>query len=137
MHHLSCMAKWYTQFPHKLMKFLVDENLPFSTIALLKEIGFEAEHVCDVGLRGASDKQIAEYAKQQKAILITRDLEFGSLLLYPKSSHYGLIVLRVPCFFKTEQIKWLLKSFLMRVRPMQLPHTLTVVEAGRYRMRKL
>ena len=119
------------------MKFLVDENLPFSTIALLKEIGFEAEHVCDVGLRGASDKRIAEYAKQQKAILITRDLEFGSLLLYPKSSHYGLIVLRVPCFFKTEQIKWLLKSFLTKIIPAQLVHTISIVEVGKYRQRKL
>ncbi|MDP3640089.1 MAG: DUF5615 family PIN-like protein [Nanoarchaeota archaeon] len=119
------------------MKFLVDENLPLSTIALLTELGFEAEDVCAVGLHGASDKRIAEYAKQQKAILITRDLEFGSLLLYPKGSHYGLIVLRMPCFFKIEQIKWLLKSFLTAIRPAQLIHTLSIVEVGKYRQRKL
>ena len=43
------------------MKFLVDEDLPRSTAALICQFSYEAEDVRDIGLRGASDDRIAAY----------------------------------------------------------------------------
>ena len=47
------------------MKFVLDENLPLSLTVVLRELGFEAEHVSEVGLRGCSDKEICVYASKK------------------------------------------------------------------------
>ncbi len=119
------------------MKFFLDENLPLSLIDIFTEFGFEVEHAKTSGLRGATDKEIAKYALKHKAILVTKDLEFGSLLLYPPGSHYGLIVIRVPFNFKTDQIKRVVKNFISRTDADDLINTITIVEVGKYRSRKL
>ena len=119
------------------MKFLLDENIPFSVMSMLKELGLEVEHVREVGLRGKMDKIVAEYAKRHEAVLMTKDVEFGNLLLYPKNTHYGLLVLRLPHFFTAKQIMESVRGFLTKINPEELKHTLTVLEVGKYRMRKL
>ncbi len=119
------------------MKFFLDENLPLSALDVIQKLGFKAEHVKTVGLQGSSDKIIAEYAKKQQAILITKDLEFGSLTLYPKNSHYGVIVIRLPHYFTARQIIDSIENFLTKVKPETLAHTITVLEVGRYRSRNI
>ena len=119
------------------MKFFLDENLPLSLSEVFTESGFETEHAKTSGLRGATDKEIAKYALKQKKILVTKDLEFGSLLLYPQGSHYGLIVIRVPFNFKTDQIKRVVKNFISKTHAADLINTITIVEVGKYRSRKL
>ncbi len=118
------------------MKFLLDENLPLSFVDALTHLGFLADHVINVGLRGKSDQEIAEYAKQNQAIIITKDIEFESLLLYPKGSHYGIIVLRIPFFFKKEQIFQTLNDFLTSTQSEDLIKSVVIVQVGRYRIRK-
>ncbi len=41
------------------MRFLIDEDLPRSTDNLLRQYGHEAIDVRDIGLRGATDTEIA------------------------------------------------------------------------------
>jgi len=117
------------------MKLFLDENLPISFVESLQKLSFGVEHVRTVGLQGADDQRIALYAKNQKAILITKDVEFGSLLLYPSGSHYGLVVLRLPDNFKKEQILTALTHFLAQGK--NLAGFITTVERGKYRVRKL
>ena len=117
------------------MKFFLDENVPLSILDLMRVLGFEAEHARNTNLRGAADAEIADYAKKQKVILITKDLEFGSLLLYPKGSHYGLIIIRLPHYFTTTQITRSLKELLSK--PLKFVNAITILERGRYRVRKL
>ena len=78
------------------MKFLVDEDLPRSTATVLQEIGYEAVDVRDVGLRGASDEQIAGYAKANNLCLITADGGFANIRQYPPADYAGLVVLDLP-----------------------------------------
>lgn len=118
------------------MKLFLDENLPISLIAELEKLGFAVEHARQ-RLRGAEDKKLATHAKKQQAILVTKDVEFGSLVLYPKGAHYGLIVLRVPSHFHAKQIVKTLRDFFEQIQPNDLIDKITVVEVGRYRMRTL
>lgn len=115
------------------MKFFLDENLPLSLTKNIIALGFQAEHVRMVGLRGAEDKEIAAYAKKCQAILITK--EFGSLLFYPPGSHYGLLLLRLSASFTSIKIKQAVVGFLQRVSPNELEHSLIVLEVGKYRRR--
>jgi predicted nuclease of predicted toxin-antitoxin system len=104
-------------------------------MGVLRELGFEADHVTEIGLRGHSDKEIAIYAKKKQAILITKDLELANIILYPKGSHYGLIVLRLPNNFTTKQIILSMKEFLTKSKSEVCIGTIIVLEIGRYRLR--
>lgn len=44
------------------MKFLVDADLPNSTVEPFKEEGFKATHVREIGLGREVDRNIADYA---------------------------------------------------------------------------
>ena len=119
------------------MKFFLDENIPLSINNTIKNLGFKVEHTRNVGLTGSSDKEIAEYARKQNAILVTRDIEFGSRILYPKNSHYGLLILRLPFNFSAKQISENLKKFLNNINVEILVNSITILELGRYRRRML
>ena len=119
------------------MKFFLDENMPLRACDLLHELGFETDHVITLNMRGASDERIAGFARENKAVLVTKDIEFGSLLLYPPGSHHGLLILRLPKNYNTDQILLALETFLKKTDPALLVNTVTILEVGKYRTRKL
>ena len=119
-----------------MAKFFLDENLPTSLCETLRDLGHECKHVRDVGLTGASDEIIAEYAKSKTLILVTKDVEFGNILLYPPHKHHGLVVVRLPHTTTADHIKNAISLFLQKIDPKILIHAIPVVETGKYRIRK-
>jgi predicted nuclease of predicted toxin-antitoxin system len=119
-----------------MLDFLVDESVPLSAGAALREEGHNARHVVDVGLRGAPDKAIFARAQEEGWIIVTRDLDFGNLLDYPLGTHAGIIVLRLPSTFTALQIRDTLHAFIAGVEPDVLRNALAVVEPGRFRIRR-
>lgn len=73
------------------MKFLLDENIPSSVFKFLKIRGYKAFYVP----KGAKDRDVAELAKREKAVLVTRDYDFANILLYPPQEFHGIIILKV------------------------------------------
>lgn len=61
------------------MKFLVDNQLPSALAIFLRESGFEATHVIEVGLDEVRDSEIAGYASARELIIITKDEDFSVL----------------------------------------------------------
>ncbi len=118
-------------------RFFLDENLSYLTVDVFKKLDFLVEHVRDVNLQGATDKEIASYAKSKKAILVTKDIEFGSILLYSSGSHFGVIIIRLPHHSTTQDINNALEHFLKAVDYPSLVNSITVIEKGRYRKRKI
>ena len=116
------------------MDFLLDENMPLSSIETISKLGYSVEHIRNI-MRGADDKKVSKHAKDKDAILITKDLEFASTKIYPKGSHNGLIILRLPVNFNTNQICSVLKKFL--TEKTNFKDKIYVVELGRYRIRDL
>ena len=118
------------------MKFLVDEDLPRSTVALLSELGYEALDVRDVGLRGSSDEKVAEYAKANGLCLITADGGFANIRQYPPKEYSGLIVLDLPPRATLSLILRLIREFFSEDALVKgLPGKLAVVAFGRARIR--
>ncbi len=60
------------------MKFLVDAQLPPALARWLRESGYDAAHVEEVGLREAEDRLIWEHTLKSRAILITKDEDFAA-----------------------------------------------------------
>ena len=94
------------------MKFFLDANIPYSALNIFKEFDLQAEHAKDIGLSKASDKEIIRYAIKTNSILVTKDLDFANILFYPPKSHHGIVVLRLPFYFKAYQFVNAIKEFL-------------------------
>lgn len=58
------------------MRFLVDAQLPPALARFLAAAGHEAEHVADLGLMAASDREVWARAAATKAALVTKDSDF-------------------------------------------------------------
>ena len=119
------------------MRFLLDADVPRSTAVVLSKLGHQVVDLRDTGLGGATDKEVIKYAKDNNLILVTRDVEFANVLRYPMGSHVGVVVLRLPFDFTSERINSVLKDFTRSVKVEDLLNNVTIVELGRYRIRRL
>jgi len=63
------------------MKFLVDAQLPPALCQWLEERGHEALHVSTMSDEPMQDRQIADYAEREDAIVISKDDDFAALRL--------------------------------------------------------
>ena len=118
------------------MRFLVDEDLPRSIDGLLRRYGHEAVNVRDIGLKGATDAEVASHAHREGLCLMTGDLDFSDMRNYSPEEYAGLAVLRPPGTATAAFILELVESFLRQEDIVaQLPAKLAIVEAGRIRMR--
>ena len=77
------------------MRFKVDENLHVEVADLLRGQGHDALTVFDQGLRGRGDHDIADMCRSENLVLLSLDLDFSNILLYPPENYPGLIVLRL------------------------------------------
>jgi predicted nuclease of predicted toxin-antitoxin system len=62
------------------MRFLVDMNLSPKWVDVLEQSGIEAKHWSAIGAANAGDPEIMAYAKEHGLIVLTNDLDFGSIL---------------------------------------------------------
>jgi len=62
------------------MLLLLDQGLPRSTVPLLQELGLAAEHIGDLGMSAAEDREILALAIRKQAVVATLDSDFHSLL---------------------------------------------------------
>lgn len=97
------------------MRFLVDANLPRSTLPLLARFEHTAEHVRDIGLGDASDTEIAARARKSRVALITRDVDFADVRRYPPADYSGIVVMRLPEDAVAQTIMDVLERFLNNV----------------------
>jgi predicted nuclease of predicted toxin-antitoxin system len=77
------------------MRFKVDENLHDDVAQTLRGRGHDAETVYDEGLRAEDDATIAGRCRQEGRAIVTLDLDFANITIYPPEDYPGLIVLRV------------------------------------------
>ena len=118
------------------MKFFLDTNIPYSALVVFEELKLESTHARDAGLSRVSDREIADYAKKNESILLTKDLEFANTKPFPLGSHKGLIIMRLPTFFKASQFANVLRDFLASININDLNRAVAIVKPGKYRIRK-
>jgi len=77
-----------------LIKILLDQGMPRSAVAHLKDGGWDAVHAYDIGLGRASDSIILERARQDGRIVITLDADFHALLAITNAAAPSVIRIR-------------------------------------------
>ena len=116
------------------MKFLIDADSPHSLIGIFNKHGHNAVHV-RVVFGSAEDDEIFEYANKNKLIIVTRDLGFAETFIENKG--YGLVLIRLPYYFTVSKINKVFEEFLEEINIKKLVHSITVLELGRYRTKRL
>jgi predicted nuclease of predicted toxin-antitoxin system len=76
------------------MKLLVDMNLSPRWTGLLSSSGFEAAHWSTVGAKNAPDFQIMAYALANDFVVLTHDLDFGTILAATQGHKPSVVQIR-------------------------------------------
>ncbi len=74
---------------------IVDNCLPNSWAAWLRDLGIEAQHWRDVGAPSAPDTEIMRWAAERGTVVLTHDLDFGILLFRTQALLPSVIQLRL------------------------------------------
>ena len=119
-----------------MASFLVDEDLPLSLSALLRQKGHSCEHIIELGQRGAPDAKVFALAQEHNAILISRDTDFGNILQFPLGAHRGIVVVRFPSETRSRRVVDAVVELLEAVEENEFAGSLIVIEPGRIRIRR-
>jgi predicted nuclease of predicted toxin-antitoxin system len=102
------------------MRFLVDAQLPVALARWLATDGHQAEHVADLGLAGATDKAIWDFALSNGAVILSKDEDFAQRKAL--AEHAPRVVwIRLPNTRKRELLDWFSRA---------LPKVLEALERG-------
>lgn len=119
-----------------MLHFLVDASLPGAVAGLIRAYGHSATDVRDIGLRTATDDEIAAHARANGMALISGDVDFGDTVRYPPADYSGLVVVRPPRQATRTIILTLIEQLLnMPDILAALAGHVVVVEPGRVRVR--
>ncbi|MBK5968364.1 MULTISPECIES: DUF5615 family PIN-like protein [Thiorhodovibrio] len=77
-----------------MIRFLLDQGLPRSTVQHLAACGFNVCHVADIGYSRASDAEISNLAQEQDRVIVTLDSDFHRLLAMSGDNGPSVIRLR-------------------------------------------
>jgi predicted nuclease of predicted toxin-antitoxin system len=116
------------------MKFLVDENLPDEVADLLRSDGHDAVSVVERQLTKAEDPTLAELAKAEGRAVVTSDLDFANIQIYPPEDFEGLVVLRLGKQGKS-RVQAVIRALLPLLKTEELKGKLWIVEDDRIRIR--
>ena len=90
---------------------LVDENVPSSMIAALREAGFSIELMEHVDA-GAVDELVLGYAVERGLIVLTQDTDFGDLVYKNGLPHAGVVLVRLRGMDLAEKSRRVVEVFL-------------------------
>lgn len=116
------------------MKFLANENIPFSSITSLKSAGFDVKAI-GIDDPSISDKQVMEIAIEENRTIITYDRDYGELIFKPGfKPQAGVIYIRDQPAEPFETAK-IIKGLMLR-EDIIFERTLTVIDYNSVRQKK-
>ena len=77
------------------MKLLLDQGLPLSAAALLRDAGIDTIHVGEIEMSAAEDTEILQRAKEEERVVVTLDADFHTLLALDEAIVPSVIRIRI------------------------------------------
>jgi predicted nuclease of predicted toxin-antitoxin system len=119
-----------------MIAVLLDQGLPRTAAGLLREAGWDVQHVSERGMSQAEDVTIIEVARQEGRVVVTLDADFHALLAV--SGAQGPSVLRIRMEgLKADQVASLIEQvFAVAGNALALGAMVTVLD-GKIRIKHL
>lgn len=118
------------------MKLLLDQGLPRSVAALLREQGIDAVHTGEIGYATAEDAKILERAQLEGRVVVTLDSDFHALLALSNASAPSVIRIRIEGL-RAEPLIKLIHPVLRDWRDELEKGAMLTVQPGRVRIHHL
>ena len=118
-------------------KWLLDQNVPEVIGKWLEnlELNLEVSHINSLGMAGAGDDDIFDYAQKGEWLIVTFDEDFADERIFPLGSHHGIIRLRIwPTTI--EEIKSALIRLLDEFSVSELHGALVIIDRRNIRVRR-
>jgi len=77
------------------MKFLADMGISPRSVAFLRNLGYEAVHLYELGLERLPDVEILTKARREGYVLLTHDLDFGELIALSGADLLSVVIFRL------------------------------------------
>lgn len=108
------------------MRYLLDESADYRLASRLTELGHYVSAVAREYPRALPERDVLALALRERRVLITNDLDFGSLIIRDELPHYGVVLFRL----RTTRLaaKEARLDFVLRRYADQLNGFLTVTE---------
>ena len=78
-----------------MIRLLLNQGLPRSTATLLRAVGWDVQHVADVGMSRASDREVLELARHERRICVTLDADFHVQLAVSGATGPSAVCIRI------------------------------------------
>ena len=118
------------------MKLLLDQGLPLSAAALLRDQGIDTLHVGEVGLSEAEDSDIIQRARAEARIVATLDADFHTLLALDAAIAPSVIRIRIERL-RAQALTDLLLVIMAECEEELAQGSAVTVEPSRIRIRRL
>jgi predicted nuclease of predicted toxin-antitoxin system len=119
------------------MKFIIDNALsPLFSKELIK-IGYDSVHVRDYQMQNSIDEEIFERAFQEDRVIITADMDFGTIHSNLNQNKPSIIIFRRnQTFLPKDLIKILLENINQIIEPLDIG-AIVIFDKNRIRVRYL
>lgn len=117
-------------------KYLVDESLSRELARRLRAVGLDAVDCRDVGLRGAPDPEILDWARANDRALVTGDVGSGDVRRYSLGSHPGIVLVRPPSGARADDFAPAVARAVASLVPADVRGHLVVFDGRRIRIRR-
>jgi len=116
------------------LKYLANENVPFSSITFLKSKGYDIKAI-GVDDPSITDEQVMQIAIDENRIIITYDSDYGELIFkHGYKPQAGVIFIRTQPTEPLETAKIL--EELLTKKAISFEHNLTVIDSNTIRQKK-
>jgi predicted nuclease of predicted toxin-antitoxin system len=115
------------------MRFLIDMNLSPKWVGFLANAGFDAVHWSDLGSHDASDPELMLFAKAGGYVILTHDLDFGTILAATSGESPSVVQVRADDL-RIASIGPQIISGLLQLRAELIEGALVTIEPDRVRV---
>lgn len=116
------------------MKFLANENFPFPSIKLLRNMGLDIKSIAE-DMFGIADSEVIVLAQQENRIILTFDSDYGEIIY-----RYGIKNPPAVIYFRDKGQHPLLAGqmlqYLVKEKDIILENAFTVIETNNIRQRQ-
>ncbi len=116
------------------MTFFADEGLDASIVEALRALSYKVIYAAEDYI-SASDEKLLNAARQQEAILVTKDKDFGEMVIRQRLLTHGIVLIRIDELSLQPNVDFIITTLTTYIE--KLAGCLTVIQEKRVRIRKL